>query len=88
MERSNPISLPALIPWAAAVLLALLAAWMGGLYLVARSEVRLLREEKELADLAAQSARNQLEAERILYRHELVEAERTIADLNRKPKSR
>jgi hypothetical protein len=66
MERTKPISLSVLIPWIAVVCLALAAAWLAELYALARAENRLLLQQKELADLAAQSARNELEAERIL----------------------
>ncbi|HVS53342.1 MAG TPA: anti-sigma factor [Opitutaceae bacterium] len=64
--RPPPSIFRALLPWAVAACFALAAGWLGQLYLSSRTEAALLRDEKTFAELALQSARNQLEAERIV----------------------
>ena len=71
---------PAAIAWAAAACFAIAAAWLGVRYLNARSANLLLRDQQALTDLELRSARNQLEAERIINRQQL-------ADLNQKLKA-
>ena len=68
------------IPWAAAAGLALAAGWVAQLYYISRSEIALLTNRQALAELALQSARNQLEAERLL-------AQRQLADLTQQMKA-
>lgn len=62
----SAIPFPTFIPWALAAGFAVLAAWSGDLYLQASSRSRLLEAERKLADLAAQSARQELEAQQIV----------------------
>jgi len=73
--RPAVFSLTRLLPWAAAAAIAIGCAWLAGLYQVSSLENRLLRNEQALADLALRSARNQLEAERVLAKHQLGTAE-------------
>ncbi|MBI4624100.1 MAG: anti-sigma factor [Verrucomicrobia bacterium] len=68
------------IPWAAAAGLALAAGWVAQLYYISRSEIALLTNQQALAELALQSARNQLEAERLL-------AQRQLSDLTQQLKA-
>jgi anti-sigma-K factor RskA len=77
------IAFPAWIPWAAAACFAVGAAWTGQLYLTARSESAVLRDQQSLADLALKSAGNQLEAERILSRQQLAGLGTQLADATR-----
>lgn len=79
-----------LIPWALAVCLAAAAIWAAQVALVARSEMGVLEAQQKLVDLELQSARNQIEAERILnqreltdLRQELAEAKKRLGDLDR-----
>lgn len=58
------------LPWAAAACLALSTAWLGQLYYASRSETSLLRDQQALADVELKSARNQIEAERIIAKQE------------------
>jgi anti-sigma-K factor RskA len=67
-----------LLPWAAAACFAIAAGWLAELYFSSRSEAALLRDEKALADLALQTARSQLEAERILNRERLASLDREL----------
>lgn len=53
-------------PWAIAAGLAVIAAWTGQRYFTTRSEINLLRDRQALTDIALQSTRQQLEAERIV----------------------
>ena len=99
--RSNLISFPVLLAWAAAACFALVAAWMGELYMGSRAQAHALRDQMALADLTLRAERNQMEAERILHRQELVDvqtqvseasqriadSERQITDLNQKLKA-
>ncbi|MDB6094103.1 MAG: hypothetical protein JWM32_1665 [Verrucomicrobia bacterium] len=59
------------MPWAAAAALAIGCAWLGQLYLSARSENVLLHDQQALADFELKSARHQLEAERLIARQEV-----------------
>jgi hypothetical protein len=65
----------ALIPWAVAACFAFAAAWLGRLYLASRLETEGLRTQQALADVALKSADQQLEAERILARAQLAQAD-------------
>jgi len=58
---------------------ALAAVWFAQLHLIGRGENSLLRQQLALADATLQSARNQLEAERLLAKRQLKDAARTIA---------
>ena len=69
--KSNVIAFPTLVAWAAAACFALLAAWLGARYTTSQADAVMLREEKALAELAAKSARNQIEATQILARRQL-----------------
>ncbi len=53
-------------PWAIAAGLAVVAAWTGQRYFTSRSEINLLRDRQGMTDVALQSMRQQLEAERIV----------------------
>lgn len=53
-------------PWAIAAGLAVIAAWTGQRYFTTRSEINLLRDRQAMTDVALQSTRQQLEAERIV----------------------
>jgi anti-sigma-K factor RskA len=100
-SRSHLISFPILIPWAVAACFALVAAGMGIFGLMARSENRLLREQKGLAEVNLHSEQIQLQAERIVDHREIADArgqaaearrrladsEHMIADLNQKLES-
>ena len=74
---------PVAIAWAAAACFALTAAWLGQHYLNARSANLVLRDQQALADLELRSARNELEAERIVNRRELSDARTDLADAAR-----
>jgi len=65
-------------PWAIAACLALTAGWFAQLYLASRGEAGLLRQEQALAELALRSARNQLEAERIVASRRLSDLEQQL----------
>jgi len=71
------------LPLAAAAGFALVAVWFAQLYIIGRGESSLLHEQLALADASLRSARNQLEAERLLANRQLNDATRTIANLDR-----
>ena len=77
------IAFPTLIAWAAAACFALAAAWTTHLYVNARSEHLRERDRLQLADLELQSARNRLEAERIVNSRELADARRDLTHTRR-----
>lgn len=60
-----------LIPWAIAACLAVVSLWLGGRYLAASSEASLLQRQRALTEVALESIRQQLEAERIVTRRQL-----------------
>jgi anti-sigma-K factor RskA len=68
-----------LIPWAAAACFALSAAWLGQRYTSIRSETAALRNQREFAEITIKSVQQQLEAERILTRRQLQDAEQQMA---------
>ena len=69
-----------LIPWAMAACFGLSAAWLGQLYLGMRAEASLLRDGRAIAELALKSTQQQLEAERILARRQILDNEQRLAD--------
>lgn len=71
------------LPLSAAAGFALVAVWFAQLHLVSRSENSLLHEQLALADASLRSARNQLEAERLLANRQLNDATQAIASLDR-----
>lgn len=72
---------PVLIGWAVAASLAVVAGWLGVRYSTTAAENRLLHQQQALADAALRSARNELEAERIVGRRQLEAATDRIAAL-------
>lgn len=58
-------------PWAIAAGLAVMAAWTGQRYFTSRSEINLLRDRQAITDVALQSTKQQLEAERIVLGKQL-----------------
>ena len=71
------------LPLAGAAGFALVAVWFAQLHIIGRGENSLLREQLALADASLRSARNQLEAERLLANRQLNDATKTIANLDR-----
>ncbi|MES2697825.1 MAG: anti-sigma factor [Verrucomicrobiota bacterium] len=69
--RTSAFTFRRMVPWAIAASLALAAAWLGQRYLAANSEATHLRHQQALADIALQSVRQQLEAERIVTRRQV-----------------
>ena len=68
---TSPFRPPRWLPWIVAVALAVGCAWLGQLYLVTRAQNALLSDQQTLADFERRTVQNQLEAERIIARHEL-----------------
>ena len=68
--------LSTILPWAAAACFAALALVLGQRYRASQSELALVRTQQEVVDVALQTARNELEAERLLN-------SRAVTDLNR-----
>jgi len=75
-----------LLAWSAAASFAISALWLGQLYTTARTENSLLIQQQALAEVSVQSAKNQLEADRILLEHQLQDAEVRLANLNQELK--
>ena len=73
-----------LLPWAVAAAMAIAAAWAGCLWLTARIEMTVLRDEQKLAEMELQSVRNQLEAERVVLGRELADLRRQAQDSERR----
>lgn len=69
-----------LIPWAIAAGFALSAAWLGQRSFTLQSTADAQRVRQELAEIALASAKQQLEAERILARRRLQDADQQLAD--------
>ena len=88
-KQSNilPFRTPVWLPWAAAASLAIACAWLGQLYLGSRFEAATLRDQQALAEYELRSARNQLEAERLIAGHQLSAMTEQLAALDRQLKS-
>ncbi len=82
-----PFRIPAWLPWAAAACFAIASAWLGQLYLGSRFENASLRDSQTLADFQLRSTRNQLEAERLLARHQVGAVTEQVAALERELKA-
>ena len=68
-----------IIPWAAAAALVVCSVWLGSRYLSVRVEADLARKEQKLTELTLQSSQQQLDAERILARRRVEDAQQQIA---------
>lgn len=66
-------------PWAIAAGLAVMAAWTGQRYFTSRSEINLLRDRQAITDVALQSTKQQLEAERIVASKQLETLQQDLA---------
>ena len=82
-----PFRTPVWLPWAAAACLAVTCAWLGQLYLGTRYEADTLRDEQAVTDFQLRSARNQLEAERLIATHQLSGLTEQLAALDRQLKA-
>lgn len=82
-----PFRVPVWLPWAAAACLAVTSAWLSQLYLGSRYEAATLRDQQALADFQLRSARNQLEAERLIAGHQLSTMTEQLATLDRQLKT-
>lgn len=85
-EQSKVVPFRVWFPWAAAACLAVTCAWLGQLYLGSRFEAATLRDMMAIGDFQLQSARHQLEAERIISTHQLSAATEQLAALDRQLK--
>lgn len=68
-------------PWFAAAGLALACLWLGQAVFTLRASNAVLRDQQALADLELRGARQQLEAERLLARHQLADTAQPLARL-------
>jgi anti-sigma-K factor RskA len=82
-----PFRPPVWLPWAAAACLAVTCAWLSQLYLGSRYEADTLRDEQAVADFQLRSARNQVEAERLIASHQLSSLTEQLAALDRQLKA-
>jgi anti-sigma-K factor RskA len=73
-HQKKTFTMPAWIPWTLAAAIALGAVWVGQLYFGLRAETITLNEQKRLAEIELASARNQLQAERLIVKHEVTSA--------------
>jgi anti-sigma-K factor RskA len=82
-----PFRVSVWLSWAAVACLAISSAWLGQLYLGSRFEAATLRDQQALADFQLRSARNQLEAERLIAGHQLSTMTEQLAALDRQLKT-
>lgn len=88
-ERTKvvPFRTPMWLGWAAAACLAVTCAWLGQLYLGSRFEAATLRDRQTLAEFQLRTARNQIEAERLIANHQITDVTEQLAALDRQLKS-
>jgi hypothetical protein len=67
----KPFHLSGWLPWIIAAGFAVISAWLGQFALVTREQNALLQDRQTFADFERRTAQNQLEAERIIARHEI-----------------
>lgn len=80
--RPAGFRVPAFIPWALAAGLAVLAAWLGQSYLLERTAAARYRQQHAVADVALQTLRQQLEAERIVTRRQFQDIDQQVNAAN------
>jgi anti-sigma-K factor RskA len=78
---------PSFIPWALAAGFAALSLSLAGVYWTQHSALRLLAEQRELAEVNLRIARDQMEGERILNERTLGDTSRRLADMEREMRS-
>lgn len=82
-DHSTPsVGFRTVFPWALAACFALVAAWLGTRLLTERTEATRFRQQHALADVALQSAKQQLEAERIVTRRQFQDLDQQLAAAN------
>jgi anti-sigma-K factor RskA len=72
------------LPWAAAAVFAVSALWLAQLHFAQRSATDLLASQASLTEVALQSARQQVEAERLLARQQIAALEAQVAERDRR----
>jgi len=80
LEKSKVIPFRTLIPLAAAACFALVAVWMGQLYLTSRSHAAAARDQLAFTELSLRSTRQQLEAERIIARQQIAGLNQNVTE--------
>lgn len=75
----RPLFPGSIFPWAIAAGLAFAAVWLAQRYHSSRTEAALLHSQREFLDVALQSARQQLETERLLGSHAVVALNSDVA---------
>lgn len=75
-----PIVFGRFAPWAAAAVFALGALWLAQLHFAQRATTDLLASQASLAEVALQTARQQVEAERLLARQQVAALEGQVAE--------
>jgi anti-sigma-K factor RskA len=87
IERRSPaekpariLPFPSFLPWAIAACFAIVAAWTGQLYFVARQQNAVLDDQRRVADLELRGLRNQMEAERIVAQRQMADLSSQVAD--------
>lgn len=78
--RPSPSIFRAVLPWAIAASFTLATALLMRLYVSARAEADSFRQQQALSELALQTARNQLEVERLLTTRQLADLNHQVAD--------
>lgn len=68
--RTSPSTFRTFFPWAIAACFALVAAFVGIRFFTTNTELARLRQQHAIAEVALQSAKQQLEAERIITRRQ------------------
>lgn len=71
-----------IIPWTIAAGLAIGCVWLSQLFLQSRAGYSVLQDESALSQIEVSTARNELEAERILSNRQLSDATRELTQLN------
>lgn len=71
-----------LIPWAIAAGLCIGCFWLAQLYIQTRAANSVLEDQQRIAEIEITSARNQLEAERILANRQLADATKELTQMN------
>lgn len=71
-----------IIPWMMAACLAIGCIWLSQLYLQSRASTSVLQDQSALAQIEVESAKNTLEAERILANRQLADATVELTTLN------
>lgn len=85
MPRPSPSSFRQFLPWTFVAALALLSLGLAQLHFTSRAQIALQHDQQTLTELELRSARQQLEAERLINHRQIADTATQLAQLRQTP---